>query len=133
LLTVWRLRGEAPEVIFKAANVGMGREREAWKESRVQLLSLAARIKAADAVAFPFVRWGLRRLGVDLNKAVVGLEWLSSRFYDFDGSRELQERYSAERVLYQAAVEDALRLPRTDSDEVIGKIKETLASPRAEP
>jgi len=119
LLTVWRLRAEVPEVIFKTANVGAsGRlpEEEEWKEARDLLRGLAARIIAANAIALPFVRWSLLRGGIDLQKAAQGLTGLSNSITATDGSR----------ALHRAAIERALRLPRTDSDEYIRSIEETL-------
>jgi hypothetical protein len=116
LLTVYRLRQEAPEVIIRTAAVGVSSETEEWKQARDLVRGLAARMAGANAAALPFVRRGLVRCGVDLEKAVSGLIGLSNSFNATDGSR----------ALYRATVERALRLPMSDSEEYLQKIEEGL-------
>ncbi|HKF62363.1 MAG TPA: hypothetical protein VKB42_13435 [Dongiaceae bacterium] len=116
LLTVYRLRQEAPEVIFRTSNIGSGAEPDERKEARDLLRGLAARITAANAAALPSLRWILRRYGLDLRKATEGLTALSNSLEATDGSR----------ALHRATVERALRLPRTDSDEYLSKIEHAL-------
>ena len=116
LLTVYRLRQEAPEVIFRTSNIGSGAEPDERKEARDLLRGLAARITAANAAALPSLRWILRRYGLDLRKATEGLTALSNSLEATDGSR----------ALHRATVERALRLPRTDSDEYLSRIEHAL-------
>lgn len=61
LLTAYRLREEAPEVIFRTSATGVSAGHEEWQDARDQLRGLAARIVAANAAALPFLRWVLRR------------------------------------------------------------------------
>jgi len=116
LLTAYRLREEAPEVIFRTGNTGPSARHDDWREARDQLRGLAARIVAANAAALPFTRWVLRRCGLDLRKAAEGLTGLSNSLEATDGSR----------ALHRATVERALRLPRTDSDEYLSRIEHAL-------
>ena len=116
LLTVYRLRQEAPEVIFRTSNIGPGAEPDERKEARDLLRGLAARLAAANAAALPFLRWTLQRYGLDLRKATEGLTALSNSLEATDGSR----------ALHRATVERALRLPRTDSDEYVRRIEAAL-------
>ena len=116
LLTVYRLRQEVPEVIFRTSNIGPGAEPDERKEARDLLRGLAARITAANAAALPFLRWILRRYGLDLRRATEGLTALSNSLEATDGSR----------ALHRATVERALRLPRTDSDEYLSRIEHAL-------
>jgi hypothetical protein len=118
LLTVYRLREEAPEVIFRTSNVGPSAGHDEWRDARDQLRGLAARIAAANAAALPFLRWALHRCGLDLRKAAEGLTALSNSLTATDGSR----------ALHRATVERALRLPRTDSDEYLRKIEAALGN-----
>ncbi|HEX4570228.1 MAG TPA: hypothetical protein VH184_07370 [Dongiaceae bacterium] len=116
LLTAYRLREEAPEVIFRTGNTGPSAEHDEWRDARDQLRGLVARIIAANAAALPFLRWALRCFGLDLRKAAEGLTALSNSLEATDGSR----------ALHRAAVERALRLPRTDSDEYLERIEHAL-------
>ena len=116
LLTAYRLREEAPEVIFRTGNTGPSAEHDEWRDARDQLRGLAARIIATNAAALPFLRWVLRCFGLDLRKAAEGLTALSNSLEATDGSRALP----------RAAVERALRLPRTDSDEYLERIEHAL-------
>jgi hypothetical protein len=116
LLTAYRLREEAPEVIFRTSNIGPSARHDDWRDARDQLRGLAARIVAANAAALPFTRWILRRCGLDLRKASEGLTGLSNSLEATDGSR----------ALHRATVERALRLPRTDSDEYLSRIEHAL-------
>jgi hypothetical protein len=116
LLTAYRLREEAPEVIFRTSNIGPSARHEEWQEARDRLRGLAARIVAANAGALPFTRWVLRRLGLDLRRAAEGLTALSNSLETTDGSR----------ALHRATVERALRLPRTDNDEYLRRIEHAL-------
>ena len=116
LLTAYRLREEAPEVIFRTGNTGPSARHDDWRDARDQLRGLAARIIAANAAALPFTRWILRRSGLDLRKAAEGLTGLSNSLEATDGSR----------ALHRATVERALRLPRTDSDEYLSRIEHAL-------
>ena len=116
LLTVYRLRQEVPEVIFRTSNIGPGAGQDEWKEARDLLRGLAARITAANASALPYLRWALQRAGLDLRKGAEGLTALSNSLEATDGSR----------ALHRATVERALRLPRTDSDEYVRRIETAI-------
>jgi len=116
LLTAYRLREEVPEVIFRTSNTGPSAKHDDWRDARDQLRGLAARFVAANAASLPFLRWVLRRFGLDLRKAAEGLTALSNSLEATDGSR----------ALHRATVERALRLPRTDSDEYLSRIEHAL-------
>jgi hypothetical protein len=116
LLAVNRLRTAVHEELYRTANVGPSADLDELKRAQAALRGLAAQLSAVNASALTPVRWSFSLLRLHIQLAVIALTAFSNSLLDREGHR----------ALFKRRVEDALRLPRSDTDEYINGIEKTL-------